>query len=77
MKYMSRKGLCVRRVYRTGGGLAISFPADWVKSGEIKEGQEFIIVKQEENLVLIPAATVPKKFVPENVLREVENELSR
>jgi len=57
--YMARNGFSVRKVYRTGKNLVISFPAVWERQGIVEEGQTFIIVKEEKRIVLVPAVTVP------------------
>ena len=63
MNYMSRNGVSVRKVWKVGRSLVISFPARWVKEGVVREGQEYIIVLEENRLVLLPAVTVPVEEV--------------
>ena len=59
MNYMSRNGISVRKVWKVGKSLVISFPARWVREGVVREGQEYIIVREQNRLVLLPAVTVP------------------
>ena len=56
---MSRNGISVRKVWKVGKSLVISFPARWVREGVVREGQEYIIVREQNRLVLLPAVTVP------------------
>jgi len=65
---MSRNGISVRKVWKVGKSLVISFPAEWAKEGVVKEGQEFIIVKEENRLILLPAVTVPVEEVRDYAL---------
>ena len=65
---MARNGFSVRKVYRTGKSLVISFPAEWERKGIVEEGQTFIVVNEEKRIVLVPAITVPVEEVKSNDL---------